>query len=106
MIRVWPREGLLVFFGGRGFVMPERRLLASPLWALAEDFEVVTVVHDADDVAERVDPRRGDEPGPALPNAVELLGAEREQSLKRRGHVVDVPIDNHPAGSSREPGGA
>ena len=32
--------------------------------AVAQDFEVVAVVHDAQDVAEGVDDRGGDEPGP------------------------------------------
>jgi hypothetical protein len=69
---------LLGFFGVRGVVMPEGCLLRGPVRALAEDLEVVAVVHDADDVAERVDDRRGDKPGAALPNAVELPGSERE----------------------------
>jgi hypothetical protein len=44
---------------------------------LARTPEVVAVVHDAEDIAERIDDRRGDEPGAALPNAIELLSASQ-----------------------------
>ena len=76
-----PRVAAALFglCGARDVVMRERRLLRRPV--LTEDVEVVAVVHDAEDVAERVDDRRGDEPGATLPNAVELPGPERAQPL-------------------------
>ena len=59
------------------------------------------VVHDAEQVAERVDDRRGHEPGTPLGDGVMLLGPQRQQPLERRVHVVDVPVKNRAAGSAR-----
>lgn len=52
------------------------------------------VPHDAEDVAERIDDGSGDESRASLGDWVVFLRPHREQSLPRRRHVVDVPVDD------------
>src|SRR5262245_53246330 len=72
--------------------------------ALAQDVEVVPVEHDAQDVAERVNDRGGHEPRALLGDRLELLGAQRHQPVERGRHVIDMPVDDHPAWSGRQLG--
>jgi hypothetical protein len=64
---------------------------------VAKNVEIVAVVHDAQDVAERVDDRGCDEPRAALGDRLELLGAQRHQPVQRGRDIVDVPVDDHAA---------
>src|SRR5919204_5357230 len=68
-----------------------------------EHLQVVGVVHDAEDVPERVDDRRGDPARLARGDRLVLLGAHGQQPLEGRRHVVDVPVHDRPA---RVAGGA
>jgi hypothetical protein len=73
------------------------------------DLEDERLVHDAEDVAERVDHRRGDESAVAvLGERLVLRGAEREQARDRAGQVVDGQCTTAAAGpvSSCDPDGA
>jgi len=49
------------------------------------------LVHDAENVPERVDHRRGDEARPALDRPLVHLRAEGQQPLGAGSNVVDVP---------------
>src|SRR5690606_27270658 len=75
------------------------RAPASPL-LLLQDLQVVRVVHDAQQVAEGVHHRGGDEPGAALGHPLVLLGAHRQQPLERGLDVVDVPVEHGAAGAA------
>jgi hypothetical protein len=64
----------------------------------------MAVTHDAQDVAEGVDDRSGDEPVAALGERLELLGTQRDKPVQGCGHVVDVPVDDRPARAYGKPG--
>lgn len=62
------------------------------------------VGHDAQDVAERVDHRSGDESGTAFGDSLELLGSQGLQPLERARQVVDVPVDDGARGPATASG--
>ena len=63
----------------------------------AQDLEVVRVVHDAEDVTERVDHRSGDEPLSRGVSAGAPLAPIDSSLSKVASHVVDVPVQDDAA---------
>jgi hypothetical protein len=59
------------------------------------------VVHDAEDVPERVDDRRGDESGSALGRLLVHRRAHGNQPAEGPRYIVDVPVDDRAGGPVR-----
>src|SRR5688500_4178626 len=77
----------------------ERALEATPASCLgSEHLEVMRVVHESEDIAERIDDGRGLEAGFAVDERLVFLGSEFFHSLERSHDVVDVPVGD---GSAR-----
>ena len=62
------------------------------------------VIHDAEDVAERVDDGGGDKPRAMVLGRLKLGRAHREQAVERGRHIVDVPVHDHTGRPGRRTG--
>ena len=71
------------------------------LRAPGQHLEIVRVAHHGEDVAERIDHRRPDEPLAEVPGRFEHPGAQRHEAVDGCLGVVHVPVDGDAAGPTR-----
>jgi hypothetical protein len=69
--------------------------------ARAQNLQIVRVVHDPQDVSERVDHRSGNKPLFAVCGRLVLLRSHGQQLLERCCHIIDLPVHDNTARPGR-----
>ena len=69
--------------------------------ARAQNLQIVRVVHDPQDVPERVDHRSGNEPLFAVCGRLVLFRSHGQQLLEHCCHIIDVPVHDNTARTGR-----